>query len=575
MHYVKKSLSCALLIIIMVIGFALAGTIQVSAEAPGVIIIIDSDTTWTKADSPHIFTGPVLVEQGVTLTIEAGSTVDLNGYELRVNGTLRAIGTSRNRIQFKNGTINFTEYSNPWNEETGSGSIIQFAFFDNELKIVQSVPVSINEDPIGEGNVWKREDSPFKLSGPMVVDSGETLTIEAGVTVNLMTFELIVEGTLRVLGSSSDKVYFKLGEILFTEMSDGWDEEIGSGCMIDNAVLDDVRIVSNVSLKITNSNIMNRIWIGGSSILTGNKVGALYITGGSPIVSGNDIMSLAECYGTPEISNNTINYINNFGGSPVISGNAITQIGHVEHKSPIKKEIQYFTADSPTITNNIIENWICLNATGQATISYNNITGHDYTYKYLTGIGLAFWYETGTARTSGIILEGNGYIFANTIEDCDIGIRGGTIIEGNLLINNRYGLEVCSDTTIRNNTFTSNAEAIRIINNPSSVTINYNNFENSTQNSIYLMNTSNTIDATNNWWGTTDPQAINLTIHDYKYEFGLGKVNFVPFLTEPNPKATPSEISEFPSWLLLPLFLVATFAVVAVRQKIVGGNCTG
>jgi hypothetical protein len=77
------------------------------------------------------------------------------------------------------------------------------------------------------------------------------------------------------------------------------------------------------------------------------------------------------------------------------------------------------------------------------------------------------------------------------------------------------------------------------LNNSPSVTIANNNIQNNNQNSIYLKETSNDIEATNNCWGTTDTQAINQTIHDFKNDFNLGKVNFVPFLTEPNPEATP------------------------------------
>jgi len=52
-----------------------------------------------------------------------------------------------------------------------------------------------------------------------------------------------------------------------------------------------------------------------------------------------------------------------------------------------------------------------------------------------------------------------------------------------------------------------------------------------------LQGTSSNIDASYNWWGTTDTQAINLTIYGSKYSFDLGTVSFVPFLTEPNPEA--------------------------------------
>jgi hypothetical protein len=561
----KKTLSRVSLIIIMVFGLTLSGTIQVSAEAPGVIVIIGSDTTWTKADSPHTLTGPLLVSQGVTLTIEAGATVDLNGYEMRVNGTLRAIGTGANRIAFENGKITFSEYSNPWDEQTGTGSIIQFSVLE-DVEIVKNVPVSINENPVSDDNIWTKEESPIEFTGPVIVDSGETLTVKAGVTVDLMTYELIVKGTLRVLGTSLDKVNFKSGNILFTEMSNGWDEQTGSGCMIDNADISCDELISNVSLKVTNSKI-GRIEVGGSSILTGNEVYSLLINGGSPVISGNNIHYISRSYGTPKISNNTIDEIGGHGGSPVISDNTITQIGTIR-VSPNVTSIDYFKADSPTITNNIIKNWICLNATGHATVSYHTITGHDYTFQYEKGYGVYTWWETETARTSGIMLEGNCHVFANTIEDCYIGIRGGTLIEGNLLINNHYGLQVRSDATIKNNTFTNNLETISIANSPSSVTINYNNFESVTQDIIQLYQMSNSIDATNNWWGTVDTQAINLTIYDSKYSFDLGKVNFVPFLTEPNSEALPSEIPEFPSWILLPLFLVATFGVVAFRKRL-------
>src|SRR5208337_5359065 len=37
---------------------------------------INSDTTWTKANSPYNLTGPVTVDPGVTLSIEPGTIVD-------------------------------------------------------------------------------------------------------------------------------------------------------------------------------------------------------------------------------------------------------------------------------------------------------------------------------------------------------------------------------------------------------------------------------------------------------------------------------------------------------------------
>jgi hypothetical protein len=71
-------------------------------------------------------------------------------------------------------------------------------------------------------------------------------------------------------------------------------------------------------------------------------------------------------------------------------------------------------------------------------------------------------------------------------------------------------------------------------------TIIENNLQNNTLN-IQLTTDysghSKDVDASNNWWGTTDTQAINQTIYDFKDDFTLGVVTFVPFLTAPNPEA--------------------------------------
>lgn len=64
-----------------------------------------------------------------------------------------------------------------------------------------------------------------------------------------------------------------------------------------------------------------------------------------------------------------------------------------------------------------------------------------------------------------------------------------------------------------------------------------NNIQENTNHSIYLYQTTDTVNVTNNWWGTTDQSAIANLFYDYYKDFNLGKVNFVPFLTAPNPQA--------------------------------------
>jgi len=109
----KKSPLSAFLTAILIAGLILAGamrfgTVQASIEVIG---IISSNITFTKANSPYVFTGPVVVNANATLTIQAGVSIDLNSNYLEVSGTLIAKGSSDNWIYFNDGSINFTSTS--------------------------------------------------------------------------------------------------------------------------------------------------------------------------------------------------------------------------------------------------------------------------------------------------------------------------------------------------------------------------------------------------------------------------------------------------------------------------------
>jgi len=94
------------------------GNFDVVYGATEVTGVIGSDTTWTLENSPYNITGPVLVSNGVTLTIESGVTVNFMDYSyyIQVEGTLVAKGEGVNHIYFNTGkNIWFTKDSVGWN----------------------------------------------------------------------------------------------------------------------------------------------------------------------------------------------------------------------------------------------------------------------------------------------------------------------------------------------------------------------------------------------------------------------------------------------------------------------------
>ena len=89
----------------------------------------------------------------------------------------------------------------------------------------------------------------------------------------------------------------------------------------------------------------------------------------------------------------------------------------------------------------------------------------------------------------------------------------------------------------------------------SSTIINFNNVLNNAKYNIY-MHTADNINATYNWWGTTDVNSINPTTYDNKNDFNLWKIDISPILNESNSQAMPNSNVPMPI-MLLPSSLVS------------------
>jgi hypothetical protein len=367
---------------------------------------------------------------------------------------------------------------------------------------------------ISSDTIWTMSNSPYTLTGNTLVYQGVTLTIQPGVVVNLGSFYIEVNGTLSARGNPTYMITFNGGQITFTSFSNGWNEQTDSGCLIENAIINQTSINGSNPLKIDSSIINGKIYVT-SSIISDNTITSA-IDGSQSVISNNVIKS--------DITSE----------SSVISNNTVTgniQLGYISGNVA--------SGDSSTVSNNIINGSIsAISREGKPEIFNNTIS---------------------TKNGNGIGCSGYGSIFNNYIYGCQDGISlytvrglGGNLpcyatVENNLVVDNTQGIVIGLSSvfgpgticpTILNNTISGNSVGISLSesNYVSSPTILNNNLQNNSNYNFYLA-APNNVDVTYNWWGTTDQQAINQTIYDFKDDFTLGVVNFVPFLTAPNPQA--------------------------------------
>ena len=401
--------------LLLLLGNLHVGFVNASTPENG---IIKTDTSWTRGNSPYSLTGPVAINSGATLTIEPGATIYLNNYYIQVNGTLIAKGTATDPIKFAGGSITFTALSKNWDEQTGSGSIIQYANFtqvtDQYGNFLNSAVVTIDD------------------SSPKIVENSQV-----SITVN------------------------------------------GGSPIISHNT-------GNGNLEI----------YGGNAQVTNNEIWALDISGASPLIASNVIG-----YGL---------YLNPFynleypGGSPIIWNNSITFPGQ----------------DGPSAV-------VTLASNGMPIVSNNNITG------LVEPITHDQFGRTGGGQTTayGILIDGNAFISNNIIS-------GGKTAE---IMVSTSNFEGTANVTIQNNTVSSSGIAISSL---VKATINFNNI----QGGLTLsQKASNDVNASYNWWGTADQSAIDQSIHDFKDDFTLGKVTFTPFLAGQNKEAVPDANASIPT----------------------------
>lgn len=141
-----KRFACMILVMIVLLSWV---SIPKLAYATTVSGSITTDTHWKLSDSPIYFSQTVVINAGVTLTIDPGVTVNFQAHTLEIRGTIVAVGTQDQRITFSFGEnisgpisspIFFSPTSAIWNDSANSGCIIQNADFNQVHLYIDSSP---------------------------------------------------------------------------------------------------------------------------------------------------------------------------------------------------------------------------------------------------------------------------------------------------------------------------------------------------------------------------------------------------------------------------------------------------
>ncbi len=362
-----------------------------------------------------------------------------------------------------------------------------------------------------QSGTWTIENSPYIVTGDVIVPSGEILTIKPGVNVLFNNdTKMTVNGKIKAVGTISDTIRFESNDngfwnglrlestfennkIIYCYFT-GVGENHYAISSIESKILIRFTHVENcvegIQLFDLNLSEPPEMQILNSKINSMHKSG-IYIVGNSDaMISGNDIYQCGlgnQYYGAIQLSTQADSNIN----TPTIQNNHIHNNGKQGITEANILNSGYIAA---SIENNIIEN----NLTGiyfyngQGDVD-NNIIRNNF--------------EEGNPNSgAGVMLYGANSYATFTLND----------IYGNFT-----GFYIINDAGANIGNITNND------NHDDGMNKIHDNYYQGNLSSIYC-NTSQNISAQNNFWGTTNVNEIANSIMDANDNSGTGTVEFQP-----------------------------------------------
>lgn len=333
---------------------------------------------------------------------------------------------------------------------------------------------------------WTKANSPYILTGGLLVQHGVTLTIEPGVMVQAISSgNLWVEGKIVAVGTPADSII--LTSQYAGDGQNGWrginfrstygaTEGEFQYCSIRNSIF---AISTDTATTLTVKNCYFRA----------HEV-AIYAPAGNF-----------------EVTNNRFEYC----------------IALADNYVPGVPSIGVFKDNQINLSSYGMR---LLSSTSEITVTSNSFYGCSY------GIILL-----PVKKTS---------VKDNKILKCGVGMLAHTTqlqeaVQGNIFGYCREGLRVDgANGNFIHNSFKFNKTALVVNSLSPGFVFEYNCIDSSTDYHIVL-NSTNDINVKNNWWGTTDSAKMHAASYDYDQNFTSGYISFGPYLSSQptNCKAIP------------------------------------